>query len=475
MRNLTTGTAFSVFILWSIGSLKGLWLPSHRLFVLPFDPELLGLVSKAFGGYRVVIDSSWMEVSLIGLSFLGPLALVGVFFTAFWFFSGPRALKLIIALACVAACYSYGAPGENPQWILELIYVALLIGVFLKGFSKPIQLWILCAISLSISLFLSIHSFTLYWLVVSATLGSFIHFLLVDRLHIPVAKRLMGRKISFQLLGLLFLFSAIILSTLNTAEFVDRFQASSQTGWVLLGVLLAVVLTTLSPWESFRWIRIAIASLGSLLSYEFELPSILICLWLIVELVLMLSRNLRISERILEVPTSLLRFSYFMGVFLFFLFMLFQVVRFEPDRKLKAVWGDALKFAVEEYPKDGVLLYGNALELFSLFHAGTVAQNAPLILETSEKSLYEWLANRNIQHIIIHRESMQTYWRSFIRQGVDPLKLNQSVLSRLLLYDGDEVDTQTLQLEPVSLFEILPLDSPQMLWVKRKDRSGESN
>lgn len=473
IRNLLLGSSFFIFILWSIGSFQSIWFPQSELIVMPVKVELFDLIPALFSGSRIVIPSFLAPLFLYLLSMLGPVSLMALLWTGFYFFPGPPFFRFAMALGLVAACYSSGAPGESPLFVMELSYILLLLGVFVRPSPNAFSVFFVSSLALVFSLMTGLHSFTLYWLTSAAILSSSLHFLFVDKWHIPVRLRRLGRGPALQMLGFCLLGSAILVSSFQTQGFVEKFVPSESFLVPFLGVLFCMTLSFLRPWESQRWLRLGIATLGTLLSQEFLFPQSLLVGWLALELLITASRNPLLQAKLLQVPRLLWTSSYVSLLVFLFLSMIIQVTQYRPQRNISWDWGEPLKALQSQKMNDGVLIFGNALGFLSTFYPGPIVSGAPVLLESSEEKLWGWLGERGLQHIFVDRHTLQERWLEFLDEGVDPTKLNESVISRLLLYQGQSLETKTLALEPIQLFKIHELDSKRIVWIERLREQDE--
>lgn len=467
-RNLLVGSAFAIFIIWGIGSVGSIWLIEGQIKVLPLSEQLLGLIPNALGGFRPIFPAGLTQATLFALCLIGPLSLVALLFLSFSCLPGSRAFRSIGALIIVALCYPLGAPGEDPHALIELCYFLLLFSVFLKEKPKLFRVWAIGAFGLGISLVAQAHSFSLYWFAVATGLATSIHFLFVEKWHISVHQRQMGRKTFFNALGLSFLIWAILYASFLVPNFTDRFVPGSNYFTILIGLFLVLIITYLDPWKTQLWMRIATLMLGGLLSAEFVKPTLLLVIWLGIYLIVRLMPDLRLKLSSLNAPTFFWKASYLSSVLLIFSLMLVQVAQYSPQRSLLSGWATALVNVQTEAPREGLLIFGNAIELFALFHDAPLVQNAPILLESSEEKLNQWLTERKLEHIFVDRGLVEEKWKEFIDRGVDPSRINHSIIQRMLRYEGEPLTTKTLEIDAVQSFAVERLPNSRIYWIKRQ-------
>lgn len=242
-------------------------------------------------------------------------------------------------------------------------------------------------------------------------------------------------------------------------------HAISSIWWVsLLSAGLCVFLAFRAPWQSKRWIGLATFSLGLLLFSGLDFAVSLAGALLFIELLhsfdeisssnwFKKSRHI-ITSLLLIAPLSI---------------MTLAALRYDNTRSFDTSWNIVLNQIARDQISN-IAIMGDAVEFLSRFYTGNIIQNPIQILEGSEEKMQAWMKDEQISKWIVDVDYLKKYWRNLIREGADPEQINASVLSRLSLYDGQEVSTKTLQIAPIKIFESFPLKSSSFIIIQEKQR-----
>jgi len=200
-------------------------------------------------------------------------------------------------------------------------------------------------------------------------------------------------------------------------------------------------------------------------SAEAESLTIMIILWMVIRLFSALLQ----TSTLKKIPYAKLErvlisvFVLSSGAILFFHLQRFHHLRsFEPE------WTQAAQLLDEEKKPGKIIIVGDAIDFLSFFTKSELVQNLPIHLESSEAELLRIVSEENAKGILIDREYLRRFWIQSIKSGGDPSRINQSVFSRLILYNGQAFESKTLNIPQVSKFKIKATSLSKIVWIEQK-------
>jgi len=397
------------------------------------------------------------------LSYIGPALLLVLFFLCQRALLVNHKARNLISLSVVLIVYPLGAPGQLSLFLIDLCFFIFVLIPFVRFSPNPLLLWIVGSLALVFSLLTQHFFLTLFWLCLSTILGEVVHFVFIDKGQIPVILRSQHIRTISYIVGLV-IFLGFILYGINAMDWGEANFQPSPYYWVGLGsASLCVILTWLEPWKSSLWIRLAIFNLGVLISSQLLVPVLILFLW---EIVFLIKRSLtRKSSTKLQV-----RGLKWILVVLFIVMtslLFYRAYRNIPQRNLKPEWTKVL-LEIQKIHNENAVIIGEGLPFLSQFYAGSLVQNPPIMLISSEQQILSWMAKKKISVILVDQDFLKQEWKEMIRSGVEPQDINKSILSRLLLYEGKAINTTTIKLPAIRFLTMKRIDSTDLFWIQRR-------
>jgi len=409
---------------------------------------------------RIVFDPSNLHF-ISGLIALLPLIYILVSYLALSDLCKNFAFRYLIAFFISSTLFFYAAPGEAHEKLARYSFSCLCLLLIYPAKISLLRIWILVNSLGFLALFWpelrSIFLWTLFALVMKEIfVFFFIHKLRPE--HFDFKNQM--RSSSFKLLSA-FMVSIWILSIRPPFDS----HAISSIWWVsLMAASFCVFLAFREPWQSKRWIGLATFSLGLLLFSGLDFAVSLAGVLLFIELLqsfdeISSSNWFQKSRRIIVSMILIAALS----------MMTLAALRYDNKRSFDISWNMVLNQITKDQTSN-IAIMGDALEFLSRFYSGDIIQNPIQILEGSEEKMQAWMREEKISKWIVDVDYLKKYWRNLIQEGADPEQINASVLSRLSLYDGQEVSTKTLKIAPIKIYESFPLKSSSFIIVQEKQR-----
>lgn len=450
---------------WEIWTLDG-----ASLF-LPLDAEIFERVFEGLGGYRIVLPVWSLEPYLLFLCVLSPLILLLWFLLLRSFIPGKSKWRNLAALVVASVFFYLGRPGQIDPLLFKLFFFSLVLLPLVRRKPDPLLIWSVATVTLTISLITGKFMVALFFIVIMSLFSQSLHFVFIDRMKLSVPTRKKIRNIGAYVLGIL-LISLFVLLSLKLRPWNFTVYQPWDYWWLFfVPCTLCVALTWIKPWESQLWLRLSSLSIGVLITDQMAIPVMLLSFWLCAQLYLCLLQKLKQRRIDAKKSPSFVgdRLAPYLGLLAVTVTVTLNIlfVQMNPSqRTLKPVWVRALK-EMQLYPKDGFSVIGDSMGLLAQFHQGRIIENAPIELLQSEEDVVNWMAAFQLDHLIIDQEFIRRIWKQVISSGRDPQLINTSVMSRLVLYSGKQVQTKTLELEPLD--QLIRRDIPLkgLIWVDR--------
>lgn len=433
------------------------WTPLPEF--LPYQPEVFGDLLRALGDRVIAIPHSLSGAFLVFIVFLPSLlALAGTSLVARMTADLESiSRKLLVGGVLIGLLY-LGPTGGRLQPILSVFFFLCFCFPFTARVNA-LSVWVLATFGGLVAL--QNHSLAVFviWAFFSYLTPTALHFLIVDRGQLARPLRMTPlRTISF-MLGVIAL-SLWFFSILSQFEFSTYLFVSSEFwyGSFLLSGLL-VVLAFLFPWESLKWLRLGFLSQGLLFSPIFELPSLILGLYLLSQILKPIAARLaavREKAVFLVIPV---------------LFILSFLTAFRVDRTRHLPWDSraALRQVLETQPT-GLYVFGPSRPFFSLLAGVPVFGPDDFALEESEPRFVALLDERKISDLLIEREELEAFWRSRLQSGQSVNITNSSIISRLTTRRLEALKTATLDLPAITQIQVVDLKgAPHFVWGKRHD------
>lgn len=426
---------------------KDVWMLNPVAPFLPLNSQIFEDLAQFFGGYRLVLPEEVVTPSLFVLTYI-PLLLLGVvFFVVRKMDFGKNLHPNLIAFCTACILTTLARPGLSaaPLWdvLLHLIFLIPLIQ------NVPnLWIWLIGNLGILAAFVRDDLRPVLFWAAVSILFASALNFTLVERTRINRNHKKNLLSFSAQSLGLLIFALWILIQTLSQ-PFTETLVGTSPHYWLAFGGgAFAVLLSYLVPWETKRWMAIATFFQGMLIFKTLLLPSLILLVYLglrLIGVVLAATLNPKSKMAIPSIRWSLI----ILGI----LFMNIRLTKVEAPRTLPEEWVDILGHLDE----DSYFVYGQGWPLLAQFRDSNFFSDESWILEKSEDVWKRRLEAINATQVIIHVESLKSLWTAWIAAGKKPEQINQSMLSRLIVYKGEAVRSPTLKLNAVKGFKIEPL------------------
>lgn len=439
-----------------------IWTFAKGSFLLPLDLNFFEWSFDAWHQNRPVLPLWSQHIFFFLNSFFGFGLALACFLMIREIVPGASAFRMATALLVLALLYPWAAPGQSPIELIEFSYALLLLALSTKLGSSPLKLAVLGGLALFLSWTHPFFWMNAFWCLVTALLSSPIVFLFGERAHISFRSRLnWTRSLSFAI-------ALILFAALGALSFLSQSWPSHRFGfadwWWLSYLNLALVLFCAwrDPWATALNLRLALLGMGALVSPDLQLLSLL-------TISFSLFRSLCIWGRNWEWKPSLRLALYTSSILVSITLALLFLIIHKDNREFKPGWV-ALLGQVEDNSPEGLIVYGNALPYLAHFYAGPMDQNPDLWEMADEEAWINWMEERSYRHILIDTQFLRNEWRKKIDEGLAPEKISQSILSRIVINEGQAMETATLQFPALEKLEIASREPEGFLWVRRTDR-----
>lgn len=458
--------AFILPLPWIFKS-REIWTAGGASLATPLHSESFQKLTELLGHHRLILPEFLMNPFLLFLCFVGPLALSLLFLIFYSGFSGSILSRVLASLLVVGVVFSWGAPGGLDPDLFHLILCSAIV-LFLSKETTPWMSLGILPVAALMAVQGEIQSLMIAWCIFVFLFVEAFHFIFVDLGIINRRLRSIPWAISLRIASnaILALFALwIILSLPEKTELLPDYHLL----WiVLVSSGLAIALGLWRPEGSKIWMRLGGASFLIFLSHEAFAFALLLTYWMSLELLFFFSKSFSKKLEPLKTYQWGLQGSL---VTLISLWCLWTAHAFHDQRSLLPEWSKSISLLNQSVtPQEGVLIMGDALPFLSFFVPAKMIENLPVHLESSEESLLELMESEEIKAILVDREFMRRYWAKSIHHGLDPSRINHSLFSRLLLHQGQAIETKTLKIPPIQRFQIRETPLKNIAWVEVKPR-----
>jgi hypothetical protein len=419
------------------------------------DASFENLISSS-ASFRPVFDIAHIHL-ISGFVALLPLVLILVSYVSLNFLLSPFVLRQPMALLLASALFFIARPGESYLDLGIATYSLLCLLVIYPTNVSFLRLWLLIN---------TLGFFSLYWLELRPLfIWTLISLILRESFVFIFAYRLRPEHRDFKnplkSLGLRLMSTLLVVVWLISIKPDFEAHQFSSFWWLsFVAPILCVLLAFKNPWESKRWIGLASFSLGLLLFSNLSFGVFFVTIALFFEWANSLFETFFIKIR-LWMASLLLSLS--------FLGMGFLALHFNTVRSFDLGWVKVFNHLPKEL-NENIAIIGDAIGFLSLFYRGSIIQNPSQVLEGSEKEMAKWMNEEKIGQWVVDRSFLTKYWKDLIQSGIAPERINVSILSRLSLHDGQAIQTNTINLPPIELFEGFAISSSSFMVIREKKR-----
>lgn len=445
------------------------WSISADTFILPMTSESLWNLLNFFGGYRFVLPTVTFHPYMAAVSFLSPITLILCAAIAYHALPGNITWRSLSAFAVGTLLFAYAEPGLISEE-LSFIFISLLCLLILVRRLPALFLWLLASLGV---IFANTHFPVLwpilFWISLSLMLTSILHYLFLQKgaLFKEQRKHLFKSLLitsAYLCLGLwvMLTFAGYALTDLSVSP-----SSHLWIPWVV--ALLSAYLTWRDPWKSTIYLRLTIFAQGLVFFNQFETIAWFSLAWLSYQALADFFQSAKVKALLSNNLGYLSNGTQITIVTGMVLLLGFQIQVPTPKRELDPGWASVLK-DIQESDQKGFLVVGEGLPLLAQFNPSHFVRDENLILEDSQVRLIQKMKAKKVSSILVEKNYIKELWKKKIQAGLPAKKINESVLSRLVLYEGKAVKTSTLHLPPVIDFEINKLTHPDYAWVSMKER-----
>lgn len=447
---------------------KDIWLITRRTFILPLNQELFEWVFGILGGYRLVLSPLVLQPTLLALTFLGPFALGAVFLLAHSLIPGaPRFRVLMAAIICVPLA-PYALPGEAPAVLTAILVSILALLPVMRTKLTPLQLWMIFTLGALFSLGIPQLRPLVFWGAASFGLSSSINFLLVNRGRTIRAERKYKLGSVFSAVGISLLL--IWLYTLMIhLQFNPEHLGPSTHYWIaFLGGSLCALASLLMPWKTRKWLGAGVFFQGALLFQTLDIALWVCMAWVSLHILECILNTL--TQSIEDSSRKLLLIPQMIAIFVCVGLVVGTALTTQRERRFDTDWISVLD-RIHEQNESAYLVITEAWPFWAQFSKADFIQDNSLLFEGSEDLWIEHLNHLKTSGIIIDTKHLKELWADSIKKGQKPEDINRSVLSRLVLYNGESINTKTMKapaIERLKIEKILPTESFVMVTTSGK-------
>jgi hypothetical protein len=444
---------------WLLGSAY-LWNLSGDSFVAPLTEKAFELPFRLLLNHRIILNAKLMAPVLFFFSFLPLFILIAILATIYYILPPIKRVALSVLLATYY--FSQGAPGTDPTAAAHSLFALLLVLPLFRS-PPPLLLWMVATLGVLVAHVDKTIQIPLIWMTMSLLIGALLHFLFGER---GVA----GRKIRVHWAGYLLHFCAlfllgfwVLLAILSAPPDWTLFQPSSlwPLAWVV--VLECIILASLQPAQTARWLARGTFAQGLALSSELNFLVILVAIGSAIEIIL----HPVVRKKIFDwIPPALSKIFQPASILIALTIMGWQVKNFRASREFESHW---MSISNEMIGKDsqGFLIVGRGLPFLAHFISKPLISDDSTLLETDETDLLSHLKEFNVSDIIIEKKYLTEFWKTWIASGKPPETANFSVISRAITYQGEALNTPTLKFPALKELSQMQLDKKSaFVWLK---------
>lgn len=458
------------FLCIAIWPLSHLAILGHHGVLLPLTPESFRVFQIWNGEFRIVFPDSLLQIVSISLSLLGPAIAILLFFlirATVNDFSKAWARLLSFSILCLL--FPTTRPDVNLQLGLQILFYVAILSQLVQTPLPSLRLWIIGTPLVLLAILYQTYGFSLLWILLSGALAFLFHFFFIMKMRVSTAHSRESLWIGLRWLGFIcFSVWALSLVFLNSGS-LSKIGQSGSLAWLAFAISgLSIVFSYFEPQKAILWMLLSSISFGAFFSQELDFFNILILSWLLLYgIKLLLSR---ISEKHwIKLPLVKALFS--IGLIAGSLtFLFYNLNRPGQERTLSSEWIPAL-YEINSKKIGSSLLIGDSIEFLQSFSDSKFYQSDELILEPNETHFQRQMTELGLEAVLINKEYLKEFWKTSIAEGIDPKRINESVISRILLYQGKAEETQTLKLESIKDFEVEDIKGTSISLLTKLEKS----
>jgi hypothetical protein len=426
-----------------------IWVITRSTFILPLNADVFEFVSQVFGNHRIPLSRLLLQPSLVLFTLLPTILGALCFLLLTWVIPGSRFTRVLIAALASVAIARYSLPGQSPEVIFTMTAAVGLLGLMTQKVA-PIIFWFAATFMVLLTYGYAPLRPLVFWAVMSLGVGHLLQFLFVERsqIHRSTRKNLL-KKLS-QSAGFILLMVWSLLN-LTSAPFPIDFLGPSSWWWLSwVGVLMTVGVTFLFPWESRQWLVIATFFQGSLLFQTLTIPQFIVMAYLVLYFVA--KKKLIDSSRWSNETKRLVWIPQVGGMLLISLVLAGYAVTRDRPRLFDPDWIRVLD-ALHSQTQASYFIAGPQMPFLAQFHPARFIFREDWLNENSEETWVSLMKSENIEGMIFDAQYVRQKWTQAIEGGQSAQEINKRIVSRLILYGGKELSTETLQLEALKELE----------------------
>ncbi len=429
------------------------WIFSSHTFVAPVQANSFDSIVNLLGHYRIVLHPFFIHPLLLWVTILPLVALATITYLTYLITpSESRALRMLIAAAVSLILLKSTAPGTNATSMLKIASQLFILLPLLRPL-PPIALWGVATGSMFVAAANPEFRFLIFWISFSLLLSGTFTFLLADRAmaSFRVRHEFVRGLLPTVALGITALWSLLTSLWLGLPQ--NTFELSSLwwLSWIAAG--LGFYITWRHPWDLKRWLALVSFCQGIIFSPSMEFAALIVIAWMVAEILLdPANLNLPFMGFTQKISWKWIFPSILLAEFVTGLALMQST---PPKRDFDIGWV-AISKTVPSEDKPLVLL-GHGLPYLSYLYRGELISTDEIALKTDENAFDAYLKELGASEVIVEEAYLTQLWKDWIRAGNDPDIANESVLSRLINYGGQSVETKTLKLPKIQHFQKVEL------------------
>jgi hypothetical protein len=312
-----------------------------------------------------------------------------------------------------------------------------------------VKFWVITFAGILISLSSENSALLVLWTTGVIILTGLIHFFLVERTSIQWKARQFIGPSSLRIMSWTLLTSTALLIVLALLPQDLRLHPAPHAWIAFVAVALSILLTWLQPWQSRLWL------------YTSTFPWILYFTPLAEKPVQILIGVLTIKIFQVALKDSETFWKYTRSVLLCGASVIIGIsaIRFVPPRRtFDLEWVKAVNELPRFSPKNMLVLSESSAFISQLFRTNIIFDPNTMLI-TDEPKLLKWMADNDVSHVVIERNYFLSFWKKWLNTDQPAEISNKSVISRILWYRGEQLNTATLKAPKVDSLILSELKS----------------
>lgn len=440
---------------------REIWVLDGILLWFPLEAEVFDWIPQLLANHRIVFPHQLAFVILGIQSFLPLGVLISIFFLIRGAAPGGPRFNGIVALISMLFIYRWALPGTSHPELWRLL-IALLIIYPLLSPLRTISVWIIITLGVGCSFSFSELRPLLFWTALSFGIAKAISFIFILRLRPSRKHRKAILSFGLETVGLFILIIWILISILKWNFSIESLGRSNHLPLAFLGGILCVIASWVSPWRAGQWLCLGFFCQGLFFFQTLELPTLIVCLYVVSHL--LREALMRIEKKS---PKILPAISTYAAAMICFVYLILIARSTIIERTISPDWMKASK-AIGDHPS---FVVGNGMGVLAQFHSQKFISNDSILLENSEQKWIEIFESYEVDAIVVEMPYLKNIWSEKIKEGLPAKLMNDSLLSRILLYGGQEVKTKTLQLNAIENFKLEKVGGTSDFFIIKKTTS----